>query len=237
VSDVRDPEIIRHEIAETRTELGEAVEQLAAKTNVKARAREKTATLAQKAREHPRAVAAAGMTLLALLLLRRKALPRAHPAPPRPARPTTAAVWARSPRAPVMYVGGSRPTRTVDPGTKFSPAIVTSVPPATAPRFGVSDRIAGGGTAVVGVGGVCGGVGGRVGGARAVAKGIRVVGMPASASQRQSTAPGPSHASSSPPSRRQSCRSELLLGAGYRCMPGARSRALSTRWRPCPGWR
>ena len=40
-----------------------------------------------------------------------------------------------------------------------------------------------------------------------------------------STASGPSQASASPPSRRQSVRSELLLGPGYRCLPGARSRA------------
>ncbi len=69
---MRDPEIIRQEIAQTRNELGEAVEQLAAKTNVKARLREKTATLAQSVREHPGgAVVAAGVTLLALLLVRR----------------------------------------------------------------------------------------------------------------------------------------------------------------------
>ncbi len=72
MNDVRDSEIIRHEIAQTRNELGEAVEQLAAKTNVRARLREKTATLAQGAREHPGAVAAVGVTLLGLLFLRRK---------------------------------------------------------------------------------------------------------------------------------------------------------------------
>jgi hypothetical protein len=71
VNDVRDPELIRQEIAQTRNELGEAVEQLAAKTNLKARLREKTAALAQGVREHPGAVAAAGVTLLALLLVRR----------------------------------------------------------------------------------------------------------------------------------------------------------------------
>ena len=71
MNDVRDPEIIRQEILQTRNELGEAVEQLAAKTNIKARLREKTATLARSVREHPGAVAAAGATLLALLLLRR----------------------------------------------------------------------------------------------------------------------------------------------------------------------
>jgi hypothetical protein len=95
VSDLRDPEIIRHEIAETRNELGEAVEQLAAKTNVKARVREKTATLAQKAREHPGAAAAAGVTLLALLLLRRKALGRARAASARAASAHGAARLAR----------------------------------------------------------------------------------------------------------------------------------------------
>jgi hypothetical protein len=72
VNDVRDPEVIRHEIDQTRLELGEAVEQLAAKTNIKARAREKAAGLAAQARAHPQAMAAVGVGLLALLLLRRK---------------------------------------------------------------------------------------------------------------------------------------------------------------------
>ncbi len=72
MNDVRDLEIIRHEIDQTRNELGQAVEQLAAKTNVKARAREKAGALATHARQRPGAVAAAGVVLVALLVLRRK---------------------------------------------------------------------------------------------------------------------------------------------------------------------
>ena len=77
MSDVRDPDIIRHEIAETRQELGEAVEELAAKTDVKTRARQKrnqfrhaAAQLPQRAREHPGLTVAAVASVIALLLLR-----------------------------------------------------------------------------------------------------------------------------------------------------------------------
>lgn len=75
----RDPEIIRQEIAETRQELGEAVEELAAKTNVKARAREKltelwsaAAALPQRARQHPGVAVAVVATVLATLVLSRR---------------------------------------------------------------------------------------------------------------------------------------------------------------------
>ena len=77
VSDVRDPDIIRQEIAETRHELGDAVEELAAKTDVKARAREKlgelkraAAELPQRAREHPGVTVAVAATVLLLAVLR-----------------------------------------------------------------------------------------------------------------------------------------------------------------------
>lgn len=79
MTDVRHPDVIRHEIEETRQQLGEAVEELAAKTNVKARAREKLTELRRAAarlppwtRGHPTAVA--GMmaaTILAVFALRR----------------------------------------------------------------------------------------------------------------------------------------------------------------------
>jgi 2C-methyl-D-erythritol 2,4-cyclodiphosphate synthase len=71
VTDVRDPEVIRHEIDETREQLGEAVEELAAKTNVKARAREKLAQLGQWARGHPAAIAAVAVALVGVMTLRR----------------------------------------------------------------------------------------------------------------------------------------------------------------------
>lgn len=79
VSDIRDPEVIRQEIAETREELGEAVEELAAKTNVKARAREKltdvrqaAAQLPERARERPAITVAAVATAIALLVFVRR---------------------------------------------------------------------------------------------------------------------------------------------------------------------
>lgn len=78
---VRDPDLIRQEIEQTRHELGEAVEELAAKTDVKARAQEKlketrssAAQLPTKARERPAVALAvvAGATLVAVVLLRRR---------------------------------------------------------------------------------------------------------------------------------------------------------------------
>ena len=74
MSDVRDPDIIRHEIEETRHELGEAVEELAAKTDVKSRAREKLDELKNEApkwvREHPAVVAAVAATVLVIVVRR-----------------------------------------------------------------------------------------------------------------------------------------------------------------------
>jgi phage shock protein A len=79
VSGVRDPDIIRQEIAETRHELGEAVEELAAKTDVKARAREKltglqqaAGTLPERAREHPGATVAVTASAIAVVVLARR---------------------------------------------------------------------------------------------------------------------------------------------------------------------
>lgn len=76
---VRDPDIIRQEIAETRQELGDAVEELAAKTNVKARAREKltelrsaAAALPQHARRHPGVAVAVVAAVLATVVLTRR---------------------------------------------------------------------------------------------------------------------------------------------------------------------
>jgi hypothetical protein len=70
VSDVRDPDTIRREIAETREELGVAVEELAAKTDVKARTREKLDALKKSARGRPLpvvALAATGVVLVAVV--------------------------------------------------------------------------------------------------------------------------------------------------------------------------
>ena len=79
MSGVRDPDIIRQDIAETRQELGEAVEELAAKTDVKARAREKltdlqhaAGALPQRAREHPGATVAVAASVIALVVLARR---------------------------------------------------------------------------------------------------------------------------------------------------------------------
>ena len=76
---VRDPDTIRQEIAETREELGGAVEELAAKTDVKARAREKlnelrraAAQLPNRARERPAVAAAVAATAIALVVLVRR---------------------------------------------------------------------------------------------------------------------------------------------------------------------
>ena len=79
MSDIRNPDVIRQEISETREELGEAVEELAAKTNVKARAREKltelrhaAAQLPDRARERPAVTVAAVATAIALVVLARR---------------------------------------------------------------------------------------------------------------------------------------------------------------------
>lgn len=79
MSDIRDPDTIRQEIAETRHELGEAVEELAAKTDVKARAREKfnelrhaAAQLPDRARERPGVTVAAAATAIVLVVLVRR---------------------------------------------------------------------------------------------------------------------------------------------------------------------
>jgi hypothetical protein len=60
-----EPEEIRREIQRTRVELGETVEALAAKTDVKGQAKQKVAEAkrnasVKKAREHPLPVAVAG---------------------------------------------------------------------------------------------------------------------------------------------------------------------------------
>jgi phage shock protein A len=80
MSELRDPAIIRQDIHETREQLGEAVEALAAKTDVKARAQEKlgearrsASSLPQKARAHPRVAGAIAVALIALVVLRTRA--------------------------------------------------------------------------------------------------------------------------------------------------------------------
>jgi hypothetical protein len=73
VTGPRDPAVIREEILETREELGEAVEALAAKTDVKARAREKLDDAKTRARERPAAaLAVVGVVLLAVVVARRR---------------------------------------------------------------------------------------------------------------------------------------------------------------------
>jgi Protein of unknown function (DUF3618) len=69
---LRDPAVIRKDIAETRQELGDAVEALAAKTNVKARAREQLIHVTTRARERPAAVVAVAAVMLAVIVARRR---------------------------------------------------------------------------------------------------------------------------------------------------------------------
>jgi hypothetical protein len=73
VTGPRDPGLIRQDIAETREELGEAVEALAAKADVKARAREKFGEASTRMRRRPAAlVAVAGFLVLAVVIARRR---------------------------------------------------------------------------------------------------------------------------------------------------------------------
>jgi hypothetical protein len=72
MTQLRDPSAIRHDIAETRQELGEAVEALAAKTNVKARAREQLNRASTRARERPAAVVAVAVVMFVVLVARRR---------------------------------------------------------------------------------------------------------------------------------------------------------------------
>jgi hypothetical protein len=68
--ETQDPEVIREEIEETRTELGRTVEALAARANVKTQARETVASLRDRVRERP-AIAYAAAAVLLLWILRR----------------------------------------------------------------------------------------------------------------------------------------------------------------------
>ena len=66
-----DPEKIREEISDTREELGETVEALAGKADVKGQAKEKVGDVTQQVQERqtPIAAVAGGVTLLVLLLV------------------------------------------------------------------------------------------------------------------------------------------------------------------------
>ena len=66
----REPQEIRRDIAETRDELGDTVEALAAKTDVKAHAREKAEEIKQEAREKRVPIAAIGAAVVALIAWR-----------------------------------------------------------------------------------------------------------------------------------------------------------------------
>ena len=71
----RSPEEIRADIAETRRELGDTVEQLAAKTDVKAQAQAKVDEVKQTASEKRVPIAAIGagiaLAVVAIVLIRR----------------------------------------------------------------------------------------------------------------------------------------------------------------------
>jgi hypothetical protein len=64
----RDPEEIRSDIEQTREELGDTVEALAAKTDVKAHAQEKAEEIKQEAREKSVPLAAIGGAVIAALV-------------------------------------------------------------------------------------------------------------------------------------------------------------------------
>jgi hypothetical protein len=72
VTELRDPAEIREDIAESRQELGEAVEALAAKTNVKARARQQLTRAGTQARERPAAVVALAVLMVVVIVARRR---------------------------------------------------------------------------------------------------------------------------------------------------------------------
>ena len=71
-----DPDEIRAQIEETRHELGETVEALAAKADVKAQVKEKVETtketVQQQARQRPGAFIGAGVAMLVALVARRR---------------------------------------------------------------------------------------------------------------------------------------------------------------------
>ena len=71
--DARTPEQIRADIAETRRDLGDTVEQLAAKTNVKAHAKAKADEVKGKAADNrvPIIVGVAAVAIVAFILIRR----------------------------------------------------------------------------------------------------------------------------------------------------------------------
>jgi hypothetical protein len=64
-----DPEHVRQEIEETREDLGDTVEALAAKADVKARTQERAEELGQQARENPTPLAIGGAVAGVLLIL------------------------------------------------------------------------------------------------------------------------------------------------------------------------
>jgi hypothetical protein len=75
----RSPEQIQADIERTREEVGDTVEALAAKTDVKARAQERVnevkAQMPEKVRQNPMPLIGAGALLLAFLIGRRSARP------------------------------------------------------------------------------------------------------------------------------------------------------------------
>ena len=70
VNGQREPEEIRRDIEETREELGDTVEALAAKTDVKAHAQEKVEDVKQQARANRVPLAAIGAAVVALVAWR-----------------------------------------------------------------------------------------------------------------------------------------------------------------------
>ena len=70
--DQRSPEEIRADIEETRRELGDTVEELAAKTDVKAKAQEKADEIKQSAADkRVPIIAGVAIAILAIILIRR----------------------------------------------------------------------------------------------------------------------------------------------------------------------
>jgi uncharacterized protein DUF3618 len=79
VDEPRSPAQIQADIERTREEVGDTVEALAAKTDVKARAQERVnevkAQMPEKVRQNPMPLIGAGALLLAFLIGRRSARP------------------------------------------------------------------------------------------------------------------------------------------------------------------
>lgn len=70
MSTAKDPEQLREDIEATRQELGDTVEALAAKADVKAQVQRRVESTKESARRNPRPLVVAGVCLAALIVWR-----------------------------------------------------------------------------------------------------------------------------------------------------------------------